>query len=147
MTVPARIGVVLVGVGRVPEALRDAAQEVLGPQPALEALHLRHPVDLAAAKQQIREAVARLDAGRGVLLVADLCGSSVANLCYDLARERAQVDVLCGANLAMMTKLYSVDRSRGTPTELARALADTGRRGISLASDVLAVAQHEVDGG
>jgi hypothetical protein len=47
----------------------------------------------------------------------------------------------------MMTKLYSVDRSRGTPTELARALADTGRRGISLASDVLAVAQHEVDGG
>ena len=138
MTDEAQVRVLLVGVGRVPESLAAAAEEVLGPQPDLATLRVENPVDRGLVETRIAEAVARLDQGRGVLLLADLCGSSVANVCYALARGRPELDVLCGANLAMLTKLYAVDRAGLDTTTLAQLLADTGRRSITLASDAFA---------
>lgn len=43
--------------------------------------------------------------------------------------------VTCGVILAMLTKLWSVDRSGSLLVELAQKLADTGRRSVAVASD------------
>lgn len=141
----ARVGVVVVGVGRVAEVLLETAELVLGPLEDVAALCFDPPLDPDHLRREVAAAVDRAEQGRGVLLVADLCGSSVSNACYDVARGRARVDVLCGANLAMLTKLYAADRAVLEPTSLARLLADTGRRGIVLASDAFATLEEPDD--
>jgi mannose/fructose-specific phosphotransferase system component IIA len=72
-----------------------------------------------------------------VLILADLCGSTLANAAYRLAEERPGYEVLCGANLAMLMKLYSVDRQALDAAALGQALAETGRQGINLCSEKL----------
>jgi PTS system mannose-specific IIA component len=127
----------------VPEELVIATESVLGTLPEVSSLCCDRPSSPSAMKEQIEVAVDKADQGRGVLLLADLCGSTLANACYEIARDRAQVDVLCGVNLSMLTKLYAVDRTRVTPTELARMLAESGRKGIALASDSFAAERGE----
>ncbi|MFH2010340.1 MAG: hypothetical protein ABI333_27325 [bacterium] len=133
MSVP-RVAVVIAGLGRVPEELLRASETVLGPLEDVLALGFEQ-VPAPEVARRLAEATEGADRGAGVLIIADLCGSTVANQSYALARERARYDVLCGANLAMLMKLYTVDRRVLDPTALAQALAETARRGISIASD------------
>ena len=59
-------------------------------------------------------------------IIADLCGSTLANAAYHIADERSDCEVLCGANLPMLMKLFSVDLTRTDAHELGEELADTG---------------------
>ena len=130
-----RVAILLAGVGQVGRVLLDEAMRLFGPQPGLHALQFDVPVDDVAARERLAREVARVDAGRGVVVLTDLCGSTLANLCFELARQRPDVDVVCGVSLAMLTKIWSLDRRRVSPQTLARQMADTGRRGVSVASE------------
>ena len=131
------VAVLVVGIGEVPQALVNAAEQILGPLPQVASLCFDSTRNPAGLQALLASRATELNEGRGVLILADLCGSTVANLSYQLAEERAGYEVLCGANLAMLMKLYSVDRGAVDPTGLARQLADSGRRGINLASERL----------
>ena len=137
MSSDAGVAVIIVGAGQVPEALLAAAEGVLGPLPDVSFRCFEAAMDPAELRAQLQASLDAANQGRGVLFLADLCGSSLVNQCYALARERADVEVLCGANLAMLMKLYSVDRGAVDPTGLARQLADSGRKSIHLASEHL----------
>lgn len=129
------VSVLVVGIGDVPQSLLEAAEEILGPLSDVEAVCFRPTRKPDEVYQRIAENVARVDLGGGVLIIADLCGSTLANAAYRLAHERADCEVLCGANLPMLMKLYSADRQRLDARGLGETLAETGRRGINLCSD------------
>lgn len=129
------VAVLLVGIGNVPRELIDAAEQILGPLPGVEALCFAPTRTPDVVYDRIRDHADGLDRGRGVLIIADLCGSTLTNAAYRLADERQDVEVLCGANLPMLMKLFSVDRTGLDARALGETLAESGRRGINLCSD------------
>jgi mannose PTS system EIIA component len=127
--------VLLVGVGSVPRELVLAAEQILGPLDDVAAVCFEPTRAPDVVYGRIRDQAAAMDRGGGVLIIADLCGSTLANAAYRLSDEREDCEVLCGANLPMLMKLFSVDRRSLDAAELGELLAETGRRGINLCSE------------
>ncbi len=129
------VAVLLVGVGNVPRELVVAAEQILGPLQDVAAVCIEPTRTADAVYGRIRDQADALDQGGGVLIIADLCGSTLANAAYRISGERQDCEVLCGANLPMLMKLFTVDRRSLDAAELGELLADTGRRGINLCSE------------
>jgi PTS system mannose-specific IIA component len=104
------VGLVVVGHGRLSEAMVQVLESVVGQQDALEAV-VSDPTD---GPQEIREriaaAVRRVDQGRGVLIVTDMLGDTQTNLSLLVARETG-AQVVAGVNMPMLIKLSSVRKS------------------------------------
>lgn len=128
------VGVLIVTHGGAGLAMLRALRVLVGP--AAEVGFDAISIEPGEAREQIAERIAgattRLDQGAGVLIVADLHGSTPANCGMELKRAGWQVEVLCGLSLPMLIKLASTDRAGTTPVLLARLAADTAYRSIRL---------------
>lgn len=127
------VGVVIVGHGRSASALLDAASGVLGTCAGLAGVVA---IDAGAGQTKdlearLHEAVAAADAGAGVLLVADMFGSSPCT-CGIRQAMGHRLAVLAGLNLAMLLKLAMLDRNTLTPAEVAQACAESARRAVAV---------------
>ncbi len=124
------VGVVLVGHGNSASHLLTAARAILpggmlddvvsvdagvGQTPELEATLI--------------ETVREIDAGRGVVLMVDLLGSSPCS-CTLRSSIGHDFSVVSGLNLAMLLKLATLDRHDTTIHELAEQMADSGRKAV-----------------
>ena len=128
----AQVGVVLVGHGRSASALLGAAEGIVGG----EALAGVVAVDAGAGetsdlRTRMCDAVLAADHGAGVLMIADMYGSSPCSCGIRMAAGHPLV-VLAGLNLAMLLKLATLDRAALAPAELAAACGDSGRRAIAV---------------
>ena len=101
------VGLVVVGHGRLSEAMVETLTSVVGSQEAIEAV----TSSLADGPQEIRErivaAVRNVDRGQGVLIVTDMLGDTQTNLSLAVARETG-AHVVAGVNMPMLIKLSSV---------------------------------------
>jgi PTS system mannose-specific IIA component len=130
-TVPA-VGIVVLGHGESATRLLQAAQGIVG-----GGLNDLIAVDAGEGQtpqleELLCETIERADAGRGVLLIVDLLGSSP---CTCGQREAAghRFATLGGLNLAMLIKLASLDRRTMNLEDIAKACAESGRRAVELA--------------
>jgi PTS system mannose-specific IIA component len=80
--------------------------------------------------------VGAVDQGRGVIVLTDMFGGTPSNLAISIM-EKANVEVLAGANLPMLIKLASVRNTLDMAAAAAEA-QDAGRKYIRIASQVLA---------
>jgi PTS system mannose-specific IIA component len=87
-------------------------------------------------RQDILEAVDRVDSGAGVILLTDMFGGTPSNLAISVM-EQTRAEVIAGLNLPMLIKLASIRGREDLPTCVAHA-QDAGRKYISVASYVLA---------
>ena len=129
------IGLVLVTHGRLAAEFVNAMEHVVGPQEAIAAICIGPDDDMEARREEIRRAVARVDAGAGVVMLTDLFGGTPSNLAISLM-ESDRVEVIAGVNLPMLIRL---DGARKTmPVRAAAAAArEAGRKYISVASEIL----------
>lgn len=125
----AKCGIVLIGHGNTASALLAAARAIV-PGEGLDDV-----VAIDAGSGQTEElrvrvlaAVEQVDEGGGIVLIADLLGSSPCMCGVDQSAGHGYA-LVTGLNLAMLTKLALTDR-HGTPRELAKACADSARRSI-----------------
>jgi PTS system mannose-specific IIA component len=90
-------------------------------------------VDVARAA--IEQAMARVNTGRGVLLLTDMFGGTPSNLGMTFL-EDGKVEVITGVNLPMLIKLA---RSTGSQdlAALAMDVCEHGRLAIRVASHLL----------
>ncbi len=127
----AKCGIVLIGHGNTASTLLEAARSIvpdcLGGVIAIDAGAGQTP-ELAA---RVCAAVEQVDEGRGILLVADLMGSSpcMCGLRQSAGERGRGFALVTGLNLAMLTKLAVADR-HGDLSELAEACADSARRSV-----------------
>jgi PTS system mannose-specific IIA component len=129
------IGLVLVTHGKLAVEFRAALEHVVGPQSQIETVSIGPDDDVERRRQDILEAVGRVNDGSGVILLTDMFGGTPSNLAISVM-EPNKVEVIAGANLPMLIKLASV---RGEKP-LAQAIADAqeaGRKYINVASQVL----------
>ncbi|MGE3277157.1 MAG: PTS sugar transporter subunit IIA [Vicinamibacterales bacterium] len=129
------IGVVVVTHGQLATELVNAAETIVGDLPNFTAVSIGWHEDVQDAREDIAAAMARVQAGDGVLLLTDMFGGTPSNLGITfLATDK--VEVLTGVNLPMLIKAATM-REPGSLTELARTLREHGRNAIWVASDLL----------
>lgn len=129
------IGVVLVTHGRLADEFVAAMEHVVGPQSDVATICIGPDDDMEERRKQILESISKVDGGTGVILLTDMFGGTPSNLAISVI-EKANVEVIAGANLPMLIKLASV---RGD-TDLASAAAqakEAGRKYINIASELL----------
>jgi mannose PTS system EIIA component len=129
------IGVVVVTHGQLATELLNAAEMIVGELPQFAAVSIGWHEDVNDARDDIAQAVERVRAEQGVLLLTDMFGGTPSNLGMTFL-EKDQLEVITGVNLPMLIKLASIRTSRDLLT-VARELRDDGRNAIWVASDLL----------
>ena len=129
------IGLVLVTHGSLADEFHLAMEHVVGHQTQVETIAIGPDDDMEQRRQDILDAVAKVNDGAGVMVMTDMFGGTPSNLAISIM-EPGLIEVVAGMNLPMLIKFAAV---RETP--LAEALektTDAGRRYINVASQVLA---------
>jgi PTS system mannose-specific IIA component len=129
------IGVVVVTHGQLATELVNAAETIVGDQPGFAAVSIGWHDAVELARDEIAEAIARVDSGSGVIVLTDMFGGTPSNLAITFLAE-TRVEVITGVNLPMLLKLAGT-REVADLRELARRIREDGRTGIWVASDLL----------
>ncbi|MEP0321672.1 PTS sugar transporter subunit IIA [Bauldia litoralis] len=129
------IGLVLVTHGKLAVEFRSALEHVVGAQTQIETVSIGPDDDVEKRRQDILNAVGRVNDGSGVILLTDMFGGTPSNLAISVM-EAGTVEVIAGANLPMLIKLASV-RSEKPLAEAIADAQDAGRKYINVASQVL----------
>ncbi len=129
------IGLVLVTHGRLAAEFVHALEHIVGRQERIEAICIGADDRMEDRRGDIAGAVARVDAGSGVIILTDMFGGTPSNLAISLM-ELGRVEVVAGLNLPMLVKLARI-RKDANLDKAACAAQDAGRKYINIASQVL----------
>jgi PTS system mannose-specific IIA component len=129
------IGLVLVTHGRLASEFITAMEHVVGPQERIEAICIGPEDDMEARRNDIADAIARVDGGRGVIILTDLFGGTPSNLAISLMRSQT-IEVIAGVNLPMLIRLEGARKTMEVRAAVAAA-REAGRKYISVASEIL----------
>ncbi len=129
------IGIVVVTHGQLATELVNAAETIVGDLPQFAAVSIGWHDDVDDAREVIKQAIGRIEAPDGVLILTDMFGGTPANLALTFLEEQ-KVEVITGVNLPMLIKLAGLAGSAGL-TAVAREMREHGRNAIWVASDLL----------
>ncbi len=129
------IGLILVTHGRLADELVSAMQHVVGKQEAVETICIEPDDDMELRRQDIAEAIARVDSGEGTIILTDLFGGTPSNLAISLMHA-GTVEVIAGINLPMLIRLAKA-RTCMSVRDAVNAARDAGRNYITVASEYL----------
>ena len=129
------IGVVVVTHGQLANELVNAAEMIVGDLPRFTAVSIGWHDEVNDAREDIAQAIGRVRAEGGVLVLTDMFGGTPSNLAITFL-EKDRVEVITGVNLPMLIKLASVSESADL-LSVAREMREHGRNAIWVASDLL----------
>ena len=115
------IGLVLVTHGRLAAEFITAMEHVVGPQEAIEAICIGPDDDMEARRQDIADAIGRVERGKGVIILTDLFGGTPSNLAISLMKTE-NIEVIAGVNLPMLVRAFTY-RTRGMDTLVRKAIS------------------------
>jgi len=130
------IGAVIVTHGALARELLDAAERIVGRTENIRAVSMDWDDDVSDARQEIGDAIAEVDSGRGVLIFTDMFGGTPTNVSLAFL-EQEKVEIVTGVNLPMIIKLTSVQNNQGSLLEVAQELRERGQNSVYVASEIL----------
>ena len=129
MSSPPLCGVVLVTHGHYGTKLVAAVKSIVG-ELDVSTLEMDLGADINQQRILLSSIAAHQDRGAGVLFIADICGSTPANLCLELIQKNPKWELLTGLSFAMLIKLATCNR-QVTSQVLAQELQHTARKSIA----------------
>ena len=129
------IGVVVVTHGQLATELVNSAEMIVGQLPRFAAVSIGWHEDTHDAREEISQAIARVQQGQGVLLLTDMFGGTSSNLAMTFLGQD-DVEVITGVNLPMLLKLARPQTGKDL-LGVAREMREHGRNAIWVASDLL----------
>jgi mannose PTS system EIIA component len=129
------IGVVVVTHGQLARELVSAAETIVGDLPRFAAVSIGWHEDTNDAREEIAQAIGRVDQGQGVMILTDMFGGTPCNLAMTFLAEN-KVEVITGVNVPMLIKLSGVTE-QAELLAVAREMREHGRHAIWVASDLL----------
>ena len=129
------IGLVLVSHGQLATEFRLAMEHVVGPQAQLAVVCIGPEDDMDARRGEIVAAIAKVDSGKGVVVLTDMFGGTPSNLAIS-AMHGTDVEVVAGINLPMLIRLEGARKVMPVHAAVAAA-REAGRKYISVASEIL----------
>ena len=130
------IGLVLVTHGRLATEFCSALEHVMGPQAQVAAVTIGPDDDMEQRRNDIIDAVARVQTGQGVVILTDMFGGTPSNLSISVM-ETGRIEILAGMNLPMLIKLARAREDQPMSEALSQA-CEAGRKYINVASQILA---------
>lgn len=129
------IGLILVTHGNLAVELVNAMQHVVGKQEAVVTICIGPNDDMEERRQEIADAIERVNTGEGTIILTDLFGGTPSNLAISLMKA-GTVEVIAGINLPMLIRLAKA-RSCMSVRDAVTAARDAGRNYITVASEYL----------
>lgn len=130
------IGTLILTHGGLARELLAAAREIAGELDQFEAVSLEWGDGPEEARDKLREAIARVDTGDGVLILADTYGGTPCNVALSV-QAAGKIEVISGVNLPMVMRLACQgNRKQTDPTAAARWLQAKGRDSIRVGSEM-----------
>jgi PTS system mannose-specific IIA component len=129
--------------GQLANEMVDALRMVVGEIDAVEAVSLGWNDDVDEVRRRIEEALAKVDRGRGVLLLTDMFGGTPTNEALSL-HEHGKVEIITGVNVPMLIKFTNL-RDELDLQQAAERVAEQGREAIQVASQVLGTPSDSKD--
>jgi PTS system mannose-specific IIA component len=128
-------GIILVTHMDYGSALLRAAEFIAGPIQDCTCIQVDSSFEVEETILRLKEAVDRLNSGKGVLVLTDMFGGTPTNLSLSLLGSRTDVEVLTGVNLPMLLRVLA---NRKLPlAEMAELALKAGCEGIIAAGKVL----------
>jgi PTS system mannose-specific IIA component len=129
------IGLILVTHGNLAEEFVHAMEHVVGDQSDVATVCIGPNDDMERRRNEIAEAIVKVDTGEGVIILTDLFGGTPSNLAISLM-QAGKVEVIAGINLPMLIRLAKA-RSCMPVRDAVAAARDAGRNYITIASEYL----------
>jgi len=130
------IGLVLVTHGSLAKEFQHALEHVVGPQTQIETVSIGPDDDMEQRRQDILDAVGKVNKGSGAIILTDMFGGTPSNLSISVM-EPGFIEVVAGMNLPMLIKLADARVEDSMDAALEKA-TESGKRYINIASKVLA---------
>ena len=132
----AQVGLVIVTHAGCGDCLLAAAAGIVGPVPAATAVGVMPSEPFEDIVRRVGRACDQVDSGVGLLILADVHGSSPFRACLAMVDGTRPVEIVAGVNLPMLIKLATCDRSGLSPVEVAELVKEVGKRSIRLGSEL-----------
>ena len=129
------IGMILVTHGNLAEHFIDAMEHVVGKQGGVATICIGPNDDMERRRQDIADAIAKVDTGDGAIILTDLFGGTPSNLAISLL-DTGRIEVIAGINLPMLIRLAGARKSMGV-VDAVHAAQTAGRNYITVASEFL----------
>lgn len=129
------VGLVVATHGQLAEELLRTAAGIVGPLDRCEAISISAGSSMEEARNQLGEAIQRVEDGQGVLVLTDMFGGTPANLALTFLDDR--IEVVTGVNLPMIVKLATGRAEQLALRPLAELVTGYGQKNITLASELL----------
>ena len=136
------IGVIVAAHADLAHALLQTAALVVPEIVNALAVGIEDEDDADSYSKKLELAVDRVRTPRGVLILTDMFGGTPSNVGLTF-HNPGSIEVLTGANLPMLIKALQLSRGDADLSELALAVKRSGKRAISVATEVLAPAKAE----
>jgi PTS system mannose-specific IIA component len=130
------IGIVIVTHGRLAVEMLAAVQHIVGPQSHVIPICIDPTDDIELRRNEITQAAAAVDLGKGVVIVTDMFGGTPCNLALTHLKK-GKVEVLAGANLPSLIKLIGVRTKLPLDAAVEEAI-ESGRKYMRSGSAELA---------
>ena len=130
-----KVGGVIVTHGHLASELLAAAETIIGSILHINAISIGWHDDVDAARDEIKNSIAQVSQGLGVLILTDMFGGTPTNIASMFLAE-GKVEVVTGVNLPMVIRLASQNAGE-TLDEVARRVREQGREAIYLAGELL----------
>jgi len=131
------IGIVVVTHGALAKELISVVNFVLSSKPSVKisGVCLDPDREFESFKQDIKNAMKKVKAKDGILLVTDMFGGTPSNISLTFLEEN-KVEVISGVNLPMLLKLATLS-NKATLDEAVKIAESAGRDNIIVASKLL----------
>lgn len=137
------IAVILSGHGGFASGVAKAIFQVIGEQPQFKFIDFPEEATTLQFEAQMREAIAEVDSGEGIVCLTDLLGGTPFRTASLLSQERDDIEVVTGTNLQMAAEML-LERDELKLIEFRDQAVKCGHRGItSLAAEMSAKETHQ----
>jgi mannose PTS system EIIA component len=131
------VGLVVAAHGHLAEELVHTAEQIVGALSGVATVSIEPGASPDQIREEIRGAVRRVEAGEGVIVLADLFGGTPCNQSLLLCNQCA-LEVVTGVNLPMLLKAHTLRADTQMHlTDMAVALTQYGQKNITCASALL----------
>ncbi len=130
------VKLVIVCHGALADGLVNAMELIAGPQPEVTAIGLGEEDPIDELEARVEAAVASQPEGEGTLILVDLFGASPFNVSARVAVRHPDVDVVTGANLAMLIEA-AMQRQGCTLPEVVEIARQAGAESVKVLSELL----------
>ena len=122
------IGILVISHGNLSKGLLSSLSMFYAEEKQIEALSVNCDTNIDSFTKEMGEAIARLDKGEGVIILADMFGGSPCNSTFGYIGKN--VDVIAGVNFPMLLSAVTYRHTTEDRKTLVDKLIESSKAGI-----------------